>query len=318
MRPYERSDGTLGAVKDHSYLEFLIEALIAQSAVALAVHPSSSFYDDFDHLPASLRSRIRKVDKHSEAYEKACYVLSPIIAELGVIIHGQGSVFEVPEGVDTKLASALVNVLLGLRKFLIGVDHRCQVPMDATEMIAALRLLRNNLTRSDARANLASIEGIFATYEPLTTPGLHMRRGIEVDRVRAFSAFVTDETYREMAHEAGLLGVPAKATLAILSMRRKVAELLSRPNIGDIYEAGAQVVGAATKVSAPKKPLVERLLTPDAEYLPPLIDLSDAAAHAHTEWTNAAPPARVPRSIASTFYAGAQVTIAPPDRERDG
>ena len=43
MRSYERSDGTLGAVKDHPYLEFLIEALIAQSAVALAVYPSSSF-----------------------------------------------------------------------------------------------------------------------------------------------------------------------------------------------------------------------------------------------------------------------------------
>lgn len=56
MRSYERSDGTLGAVKDHSYLEFLIEALIAQSAVALAVYPSSSFYDDLNHLPTSLRS----------------------------------------------------------------------------------------------------------------------------------------------------------------------------------------------------------------------------------------------------------------------
>jgi hypothetical protein len=59
------------------------------------------------------------------------------------------------------------------------------------------------------------------------------RSGIEIDRVRAFSAFVTGETYREMAHEASLLGVPAKATLAVLSMRRKVAELLSRPKIAD-------------------------------------------------------------------------------------
>lgn len=122
MRSYERADGTLGAVKDHSYLEFLIEALIAQSAVALAVYPSSSFYDDLDHLPASLRSCIRKVDKYSEAYEKACAVLSPIIAELGIVIRGEGGVFEIPEGVDTELAHALVYVLLGLRKFLIGLS----------------------------------------------------------------------------------------------------------------------------------------------------------------------------------------------------
>ena len=143
------------------------------------------------------------------------------------------------------------------------------------------------------------------------------RSGIEMDRVRAFSAFVTGETYREMAHEASLLGVPAKATLAVLSMRRKVAELLSRPKIADMYEAGTQAVGVATKVSPPKKPLVERLLTPDAEYLPPLVDLADAAARARTDWANAAPPARVPQSIASTFYAGGQVTIAPPDREHE-
>jgi hypothetical protein len=82
----------------------------------------------------------------------------------------------------------------------------------------------------DLQAMATQREAIFATYEPLKTPGLRTRSGIEIDHVRAFSAFVTDETYREMAHEAGLLGVPAKATLAVLSIRRKAgAETIASP-----------------------------------------------------------------------------------------
>lgn len=309
MRRYEASDGTLGLVSDHSYLAFLIEALIAQSAVSIAVHPLSNFYSDLDDLPVSLRSRIRKVDTRSEAYEKSYAVCSPIIDEMGIVVHGMGTAFQAPKGVDHELLPAFVLLLMGLQKFLIGVEHRCQVPIDATRMIAALRLLRDNLKGSDGRANLASIEGIFAAYEPLTTPGLHMRSGVDIDRVRAFSAFVTDETYRQMSRASGMLGVPARATLAVLQMRRCAAELLNRPNIADMYEAGAQAVGVATKGIPPKKPLVERLLRPDAEYLPPLLDLSDVTAGARADWATAAPPARIPMSIARAFGARGRVTI---------
>ncbi len=86
MRPFETEDGRRGMVRDLSYLEFVVEALIAQSAVRLAVCPASSFYDDFSFLPHALRSRIVKVDTNSEAYEKAFAVLLPVITELGIKI----------------------------------------------------------------------------------------------------------------------------------------------------------------------------------------------------------------------------------------
>lgn len=54
-------------------------------------------------------------------------------------------------------------------------------------MLSAIDVLRTSVTTSDARGNLAVIEGILNAYEPLATPSLHVRDGIEIDRIRAFS-----------------------------------------------------------------------------------------------------------------------------------
>jgi hypothetical protein len=234
MRPFETEDGRRGMVRDLSYLEFAVEALIAQSAVRLAVCPASSFYDDFSFLPHALRSRIVKVDTNSEAYEKAFAVLLPVITEHGIKISGEASVFESTSEMDSRITNALCRALIDLRRLLVGITHRCQVPLDPAAMLSAIDVLRASVTTPDARGNLAAIEGILNAYEPLATPSLHVRHGIEIDRVRAFSRFASDETYRAMSHEAGLLGIPAKATLAVLGMRRKCAELLARPKVADL------------------------------------------------------------------------------------
>jgi hypothetical protein len=297
MRPFETEDGRRGMVRDLSYLEFVVEALIAQSAVRLAVCPASSFYDDFSFLPHALRSRIVKVDTNSEAYEKAFAVLLPVITEHGIKISGEASVFESTSEMDSRITNALCRALIDLRRLLVGITHRCQVPLDPAAMLSAIDVLRASVTTPDARGNLAAIEGILNAYEPLATPSLHVRHGIEIDRVRAFSRFASDETYRAMSYEAGLLGIPAKATLAVLGMRRKCAELLARPKVADLFEAGTQSLAVVTKDVALKPSLLGRLLSPDSDYLPPLVNLAPASTRAHTEWQAASPPLRIPKGL---------------------
>jgi|GEM_PF-3622825 len=315
MRPYRTADGKQGGVVDLSYLEFVVEALIAQSATNLAVSPESRYYEDHQFLPESLRTRICKVDKDAEAYEKAYAVLLPAIKETGITVHGQGNAFQVPDGTDMLLATAVSQLLIDLRMLLVGIAHRCQLPLDKQSMLSGLKLLQKGLSKPDSRANLAFIEGLLALYEPADIPGLHGRVGVESDHVRAFSQFVTDETYRAMSREAGLLGVPARATVALLSMRRKLAELLTHPKVADLYEAGTTSVEIATKMPTPKSPLLARLLNPDAGYLPPLVDLSAATARAQSDWVSVGPPLRVPRDLEHLLGSGDKLIVAAPDQD---
>ncbi len=100
-----------------------------------------------------------------------------------------------------------------------------------------------------------------------------------------------------MSHEAGLLGMPAKATLAVLGMRRKCAELLAHPKVADLFEAGTQSLAVVTKDVALKPSLLGRLLSPDSDYLPPLVNLAPASTRAHTEWQAASPRCGYPKDF---------------------
>jgi len=118
---------------------------------------------------------------------------------------------------------------------------------------------------------------------------LSFRSNAREGYIEQFTRLVEDETYRSMAQQAGLLGVPTRMTHAFIRLRRLAADLFARQGVKDGLELGSRPLEVATRVPVPDSSTVARVLG-KPRYLPPLITLGAAEDRAIREWHRAKPP----------------------------
>jgi hypothetical protein len=288
MRELSFPDGGRMYAQDASYLEFIAEDLIGHSAARLAIDPRSHFYDSTDVLPKSLQARLVRVDQLGEAAEKAEAIVLPIFRGLGIDFQGWGSL-SIEKASERDAVLFAHELTYNLQLFIIGLDHRVQVQLRPSRIITAAANLRGMCHASDGRASLAAIEGIFRCYSTLDVPSLAFQSNARADQVEQFARFVEDETYRAMSDEAGLLGVPAKATHALIRMKRLASDLIARPRVAATMELTTSPIQAVAGVRLPASQLASRLLSKDY-YLPPLVELTAAESRAASEWRSSGSP----------------------------
>ena len=289
LRAVTFEDGSAGGTWDLSYVPFVVEDLVAHSAARVAVQAGSIAHRGIEHLPPVLRDRLVVVDQQGEASERAHAVLAPVFQELG--LGREGSAYTHRGTADNREVIALLKLVFALERFLIGVRHRVQIEGDPADLVETAEQLRVLLRNADSRGALASVEGIFRTYSLIDTPSIRFQSSATVDVAEMFGRFVDDETYRQLARDAGLLGVPLRATHAVAKMRRSVAGLLTRPRVRDTMSAGTELVSVATGASVPELNTVARIIG-KPRYLPPLISMTAVDERAQAAWEAAAPPFR--------------------------
>jgi hypothetical protein len=87
---------------------------------------------------------------------------------------------------------------------------------------------------------------------------------------------------------AELIGVPARMTQAVVSLRRAAERLIRKPKFkGTLYTATTSI-SAATSVPLPNSDIAEQLLA-GTQYLPPLLSLGASTRRAHEAWKLAEP-----------------------------
>ena len=305
-------DGKRGLTRDASFLGFIVEDLLSHCATGLAIAPSSPFYDSTAILPRSLRSYVSVVDKHSEAIEKVAAIMEPVYQSLGFEFNGFGATVT-PPGCDDAVAYDLVVLAVDLHRFLIGLDHRVQVDVQPRETLKRAQRLRKLSRNPDARAHLASIEGIFRSYSKFDVPSLSFRSDAREDHIEHFARLVEDETYRSIAKQAGLLGVPTRMTHALIQLRRLARDFFARQGVSDGLELGGLPLQAATSVPVPTAGTVARVLG-KPRYLPPLIALGAAQDRATREWHRVKPPLILTPHISSELLGDAVAADASEDQ----
>jgi hypothetical protein len=305
FRTLQFPDGRRAFAQDYSYYRYIAEDLIRHSAVVLAVRAAGA-----EHIAAALappiRARMKRVDRRSRIGDRARAVLAPVAEDIGVKFRGP-AVWHQSEDVDGELAVALLSLSSALERLLLGITDQLHVAVDVDGAAAAVEALRGGCSSSYARANLAILDGVLATYEPVDVPALVARPNAPEDLTRHFVRFVEDETYRELSHEAHLLGVPAKVRRAVALMRRRSEDLLRKPNVQDVVDAGTETLSLATQIPSASASTISRLLG-DTRYLPPLVSLAGADGRARTAWREDAPEFLHPHPD----LAGAELTHDPP------
>ncbi len=286
--------GTRGGIRDASYLEFIVEDLISHNAMRLAIDPTSVYYGATDILPQELRDQVIEVDRHGETVEKVAAIVGPIYRDLGLEFEGISSI-TVPAGRDDD-AEDLLSLASSLHPLIIGVDHCVQIQGDAGASLLTAERLKRKVRSSESRAILAIIEGVYRSYSRHDAPALSFLPGATSDHIERFARFVEDETYKRMAEEAGLLGVPARMTHALIRLRRLAADFVRRPEVADVLQLGSRPLEVATSLPTPDPGPLYRLLS-KTHYLPPLITMADAHERAVAEWRRSEPALVVPPKL---------------------
>jgi hypothetical protein len=289
-------DGGRGGAWDLSYVPFLIEGLIAHSAVRVAVAAGSLFHEAIAELPEALRDRLIVVDKHGEASERAHAVLAPAFDEFGVRRIGSQGYQSTSDHDSVEVVTDLITLAGLLTRFLIGARHELQIELDPREMVERSSRLLQLARGPESRACFASVAGIFRTYSYVGTPGLQLRPKASADLAEAFIRFTEDETYRRLARDAGLLGVPMQMTHAVIRMRRTLADLLKRQSVSDLATLGQQTVAVAAHVPLPEPGLITRIIG-KPRYIPPLLSLGPVSERAMVAWEAADPEFRPPKGL---------------------
>ncbi len=152
----------------------MIERLVAAGA-AYAVTDRDIFTtkDALDRTPEIMRKRLLIVDS-DESSRMTSALMKPVFHELGIE--------EVLRGVSLKSATdgeglhtAAATLYFALPDYLLACRERLHLGFPLEEIRTAIDRLLDGLQTPPARANVATLSGVFASYRATTVEGLEMR-----------------------------------------------------------------------------------------------------------------------------------------------
>ena len=162
FRPGQRS-------LDGAYLMFLVEELIAQSALEVVIPTQSIPGMVADRMPDPIKKYIRMVDR-LPARETCFNVLAPVASELGLELDGEDR--RVRAAIDRDLGDFPIELFDGFELFLSGIEHRAAIDLDIAALRRSVGVVRGQLRGSEGREVLARLEGVLNTYQTVLIPTL--------------------------------------------------------------------------------------------------------------------------------------------------
>jgi hypothetical protein len=272
---------TIMMSRDSSFLPYLIDELVAQSALKLVIPKGTVLAACAVHLPGFMQRHVEIVDS-SRAFSRAMALLAPVFKEFGVT--------EATEGMARLSRGTPREVLVLYQEFptfVRGLEHKTEIAIDFAAMKEATRVLRGLARSHRARIALAQLEGVFNTYEDLEVPMIEAIPRATEAHDENFRRLLEDYEYAELSAEAHNLGVGALSRRAAQLMRRTAMSVVSRTPFREIFNLGTKVITVWTKAPMPDSETVSRLLR--SSYMPPIVRTKDAYRRAERAWETDAP-----------------------------
>jgi hypothetical protein len=287
MRGFETKSGRKGAVRDGSFIPYIVEELVSRSAyqVVFDYHPQSFI----NSVPASLKGRVDWVDTR-ESRKRARDYLSPLFDELFVDSDGSGYWIKKDnlDAEDHENLHMLMNIAGSLEKFFLAIEENLQVDIDLASLKNSLLQARNIIRSSEGRARISVLQGLIGSYKILQSPCLIAVPTASEQIVEHFQRLTNDAYYIELSKNAMQLGYVEKTKRAIELMRRGVGDLLKNSYFSGYFNQGAKAISLATQIHVPETDVAESFLS--RGYLPPIVSLLEPLSTALVHWERHSPP----------------------------
>lgn len=266
---------------DGSSLSFIVEELIALSAVSIVIpnsHPAAEFVSSLDPL---IVKRVQVVDEQKN-FQDLVALLGPLTEEYSVDF--DGGTFGC-SAIDRVVWDGLAELYFALDMFLLAMTHRTELDISLGRLKSNVKTLRHACRNPSSRAILSSIEGVLNTYQTLNCKALYVNPHAKPQLVNVFNDLIEDSAYRNAAKQAHTLGIPAKALRALTIMGRCLEDILTRSPFKQLFNLGGRAIEASTNIPIPASDVAKELLS--RGFLPPIISTQEAFKQAKRAWNDA-------------------------------
>lgn len=303
MRPVKFEDHE-GMIRDGSSLAYQIEELIALGAMEIAMEGGPMIEAFRERLSPSLRRRVRLIDDGLNCVQRAIAVMSPIAEELSLEF-GHG-IIRYKKSLKREIQDAAGTLFVNLHPFLLGVEYELQVDIDLQAMQSSVHLLRQELRNPRGRAFVSVLEGILATYKPISVTATAVRSMASDELISLFEEFVQDESYQQLSEQAHKLGYPQRAKRAVTLIGRYAKRLVAKPAFQQVANLSSRGISMATQVPLPNSEMCEALIT--SGFLPPIVSLRKAMDSAKQLWLTQKPDMILPPMVSGYWAAVGKIT----------
>jgi len=267
---------------EHAF-PFILEELIALSAVEIIIPSSHQATNYISSLDPLLAKRIKVIDD-TDTTRSTQGILAPIELEVPFTkeLDYLAKADQDFASYYTPLLSDISELRSGINQYLFAVKCQAEVDIHLLNLKTVISKLRKHLKSPESRAILATLSGIFNVYNPVSCDALIVHPDGGPELIQLFEDIVRDASYREASREAKNLGVPKKLRRAHALIRRQLQKVVSRPAFRGLIDFGGRIITAATGIPVPSSDLAAQLVS--SGYLPPMVDVKRAVERGRRAW----------------------------------
>ncbi|MGA2172193.1 MAG: hypothetical protein ABSG82_04160 [Sedimentisphaerales bacterium] len=280
--PFFRQIDKRTLIRDASSFPFIIEEIISFGAISVAIPATSLASLAIDSIEPCLKKRIRTVDKNLRIARMDRTIRRSINDEFGLYrLHGGGA-FTFKKELSPDICNAVCSLEAEWYNFLLGLEYGLQIDIDINRLKRSVTLLRTHSKTPEARATLATFEGVLSTYKAHEVGVIKMAPVAHDDLIQFFEAFLEDETYQDMSEQFHDLGFARRSEARLSRIWTLSKRLIRKKAFKNAIDLGTTSVTLATQIPLPETDLGERLLS--KKYLPTTISLQRAIKRANNAW----------------------------------
>lgn len=244
-----------------------------------------------------MRKRMQIVDS-SESWAITSSLMKPVFHELCIEEIGRGGIR--PIGATNSLYREAATVYFEMPDFLLASRERMHLDFPLRQVRRALNRLLKDLRSSEARANVATLAGVFASYRADDVAALEIRSGLPESAANQIMALFEDELYKEMSAGGWLMGLLARVDHAFVVFSRCARQIASSSLFKPIVGLTSKMINAATHIPTPDSEIGSLIAA--RGFMPPIVQLANSRRDApyFALAKSAAAPAASPNAFLAT------------------
>jgi hypothetical protein len=281
--PLSLVDRKMRVVIDYSYLPYVFEEMISIGVGGLVVDYRGDIEQLLQDLPDPIQKRVQVVRDTDVISRKVGQTLLPV-HKIGREVADGDNILEDPfklRNVSALMASDYI--AKDLSAFWIAAKNKACVHVRIRGIRACIESLREVCSAPEAGAVLATISGVFSTYQQLNLETA-VFRATEGGRDQQWflETLLNDDSYFDMCKHSKLFGVPDRLKTAARAFGRASQKFVRAERNRNLLDFGTKSITAATSIPLPNSAFAESLLAEG--YLPPIVYLHKPYEQAYRRW----------------------------------
>jgi hypothetical protein len=272
----EQRHKSLSARARADALNFLIGSLLSQSAQIIYLVDmglGELTPDIISEMPAYLRNRVVLADQNHKIRNTIFkFFYKPIIEELGPAWEKLRTKTNIDDSSINEHEHSICIIQEFLQTLTVAAKYDTEADLDLGLARSAMERLHKQVKLSESKALLSRIDGILNCYSTSkSVPGLMTR--LQPSPQELLEELFNDAKLLSLSKSRYMLGIPSKAQIAILRLRKEITSFLSVKKNRQNLEKVRRIGNTATSVFNIEIPEIE--VTKDSEFVPPIFPLTD-------------------------------------------